>query len=186
MAGSPALFIDGKFIGCPPATFGGVWCEHDFRKRIPSLTGKDFANANPSAAAGIGDDILALAVIELLRHLERLGRRPTDGSAIGASGQTGNGAPTKRLRYMRCLVESSCPVVFGPVEEISLRTPRRITRIASIPLQYRRTPAQSDLARGTVGFESRSVHKTAAGLNVAHGWETGRRIHREGHRRSIE
>jgi hypothetical protein len=23
----------------------GVWCEHDFRERIPSMTGKDFANA---------------------------------------------------------------------------------------------------------------------------------------------
>src|ERR1700736_3473772 len=32
---------------------------------------------------------------------------------------------------MRCLVESSRRVVFGPVDEISLRTPRRI-RIASI------------------------------------------------------
>src|SRR5882724_6888264 len=28
--------------------------------------------------AGIGDDLLTLAVIELLRHLERLGRRPAE------------------------------------------------------------------------------------------------------------
>src|SRR6202011_1681411 len=28
--------------------------------------------------AGIGDDLLALAVIELLRHLKRLGSRPTE------------------------------------------------------------------------------------------------------------
>src|ERR1700730_2460603 len=32
----------------------GVWCEHDFRERIPSMTGKDFANAKPGAALGRG------------------------------------------------------------------------------------------------------------------------------------
>src|SRR6266436_937481 len=33
-----------------------VWCEPDFRERIPSLTGKDFANANPSAALARGSE----------------------------------------------------------------------------------------------------------------------------------
>jgi hypothetical protein len=34
----------------------GVWCEHDFRERIPSMTGKDFANANPGAALARGSE----------------------------------------------------------------------------------------------------------------------------------
>src|SRR6202022_2432147 len=34
----------------------GVWCEPDFRGRIPSMTVGDFANANPSAALARGTE----------------------------------------------------------------------------------------------------------------------------------
>src|ERR1700730_18685028 len=39
-----------------PSLQRGVWCEPDFRGRIPSMTVGDFANANPSAALARGTE----------------------------------------------------------------------------------------------------------------------------------
>jgi hypothetical protein len=84
-----SAFRDGFAPDCPLQR--GVWCEPDFRGRIPSMTVGDFANANPGAALARGTELRPAHGIRVHSNCRR-SRHPARGDKTP---RRGGGAPPR-------------------------------------------------------------------------------------------